>query len=69
MNVDFHYGDFAIGDIVIDTYSSIEGTIDAVVVYAHNAAEYRIQHKGKFESTWLPGGRLKHKEPLGFKKE
>lgn len=67
MTNSFEHDGFAIGDVIKDTYAGIEGTIDAVCIYAHNAAEYRIQIAGKFESYWLTGGRLKHKEPLGLR--
>ena len=67
MITDFEYDGFAIGDVVRDIYAGIEGTIDAICVYAHMVPEYRVQIQGKVESYWLAGGRLKHKEPLGLR--
>ena len=67
MTNNFTHEGFSIGDVVTDVYTGIEGVIDAVCVYAHNAAEYRVQLSGKFESYWLTGGRIKHKKQLGLK--
>ena len=69
MNNVFEHEGFSLGQTVTDVYSGITGTIDAIVIYAHNAAEYRLQHEGKFESTWVPGGRLKDRGALGLRRE
>ena len=68
MQVYFEHDGFAIGNEVVDIYSRVEGTIDAIVVYAYNAPEYRIQHHGKFESTWVPGGRIRLKTEIGLRR-